>query len=73
MFAGQYVDERLLESGIYITNIPNLRSSETTLQDIIKSYEYLGIIKGGRSTLEKTIVDNINSCTLVDVEPITII
>lgn len=67
MHCGTFVDERLLEKGIYSTITPNLRKWNSTMDDITKVFkDYEHYIGGENYNLPK-VLENLSKCELVEI------
>ncbi len=61
--SGKFVDERLLNRGIYTTSIPTLRNELDTKDDIIEALKKYNAIMPEKLWLENSI-ENLEKCEL---------
>jgi phosphoenolpyruvate carboxylase len=63
---GSFVDERLLDKGIYSTSMPHFRKWNTTMEDIIQQMKQYHSYLGGEYALP-ICLENLAKCELVEV------
>ena len=66
MHCGTFVDERLLEKGIYTTSIPVLRKWNSKMEDVIQTIKDYHSYLGGNYNLP-VVLENLSKCELVEV------
>jgi hypothetical protein len=64
-YLGHFVNEGLLEKGIYMTNLPSLKSKDTTIEIMVKQVEIMRDMTGGKF-MSDTYFENLKQCTLLE-------
>lgn len=64
---GQFIDERLLQKGLYATSVPKLYSKETTIDLMIQQGRTI-VDMTGNQFIEESYFDNLSKCKLTEVQ-----
>ena len=62
---GQFIDENLLEKGLYSTSVPQLKSENVTIEGMIQSAK---MMRDAQNVLflSDSYFENLNKCILID-------
>lgn len=64
-YLGQFVDENMLQKGIYTTSLPNLKSNNVTIEGMIQQGEMMKDM-AGNLFISQSYFDNLKQCKLLD-------
>jgi hypothetical protein len=66
-YLGQYVDENLSNEVIYTTSIPQLKSKDVTIEQIVERCKQMQDM-AGVCFITEAYIDNLKKCELIDVQ-----
>lgn len=66
-YCGQFIDERLLQNGLYTTSVPKLYSKETTIDLMIQQGRTI-VDMTGNQFIEESYFENLSKCELTEVQ-----
>ena len=64
-YLGQFVDENMLQKGIYTTSLPNLKSNNVTIEGMIQQGEMMKDM-AGNLFISQSYFYNLKHCKLLD-------